>query len=126
MNKRNKIIYLVATIMISLFMLFGASMYFVNYDLTAAKFQELGFPIFMVYPLAIAKLLGLVAIWSDKSEVLRDFAYAGYTFTFLMAAGAHLNANDGGAPAPLIALTLLMISYVFGRKMRMEAQPAVV
>ena len=79
-------------------------------------FGKLGFPTYIIYPLAIAKILGLVAIWTKKSETLKEWAYAGFFFNFLLAATAHININDGEFAPALVAMVLLFVSYFFEKK----------
>jgi len=122
MKKRNRTIYYVATGLLTLNMLMSAGMYFFNYDMVAETFQAMMYPTYIIYPLAIAKLLGLVAIWTDKSTWLKEWAYAGFVFDSLLAASGHFNIGDGdGAPA-LVALVIVSISYIFYKlKLKDEA-----
>lgn len=115
MNK-NKIAYLVSTGLLSLMMLLSAGMYFFNYAEISEVFISLGFPTFIIYPLGIAKVLGLVAIWTRKSEALKEWAYAGFFFDFTLAFFAHIIVQDGDQFGALVAMVLLGISYFFGRK----------
>lgn len=115
MNK-NKIAYLASTGLLSLMMLLSAGMYVFNYAEISEVFLSLGFPTFIIYPLAAAKVLGLVAIWTRKSEALKEWAYAGFFFDFTLAFFAHIVAQDGEQFGALIAMILLGISYFFGRK----------
>lgn len=115
-NKRNKIIYLAATGLLTALMLMSAGMYFLQYDMVSDTFTRLGFPTYIIYPLAIAKILGLVAIWTKKSQMLKEWAYAGFFFDFLLAASAHINAGDGEFLPAVVAMFLLTVSYVFERK----------
>ncbi len=112
MNKKVKIIYLVSTALLTLNMLFSAGMYFLNYEMVAKIFVLLSFPTFIIYPLAIAKILGLAAIWSNKSEKLKEWAYAGFVFDLLLASFAHLNAGDGGSIPAFVALAIVSVSYI--------------
>ena len=64
----------------------------------------------------MAKILGVIAILSKQSRLLKEWAYAGFFFDFLLAISAHLNAGDGEFPLAVIALVLLLVSYVFDRK----------
>ncbi len=116
MNKKNLLIYRIATGMFSLLMLFSASMYLFQNDLAAEAFTNLGFPTYIIYPLAALKILGLIAIWSRKSELLKEWAYAGFVFELLLATSAHINANDGGFGGALVGLVLVLVSYVYSRK----------
>jgi hypothetical protein len=62
MEKRNKIIFWILTGLISLVMLFSASMYLMNTAEVKLLFAGFGYPTYIVYPLAVAKILGVVAI----------------------------------------------------------------
>ena len=70
----------------------------------------------MIYPLAIAKILGVVAILTKRSHVLKEWAYAGFFFDFLLAFGAHIAISDGDHFPPLVATILLFASYFLEKK----------
>lgn len=116
MEKRNKIIYYGATGLLSALMLFSAGMYLFNYTEVKDVFGTLGFPSWIIYPLAGAKILGLIAIWSRKSNTLKEWAYAGFFFDFLLAAGAHLSVGDGEFMPAIMAAVFLLVSYIYDRK----------
>ncbi|MCA6074648.1 hypothetical protein [Fulvivirga sedimenti] len=56
----------------------------------------MGFPTYIMYPLALAKGLGLLAIWLKKSRPLTESAYAEFFFNTLLALTGHLMVKDGG------------------------------
>lgn len=116
MEKRNKIIYWITTGLLSGLMLMSVSMYFMKYEMVSGTFTFLGFPTFIIYPLAVAKLLGLLAIWSNKSKLLKEWAYAGFFFDFVLALGAHLVAADGQFGMAAIAIVLLIASRIYDSK----------
>ncbi len=116
MNNRNKIIYYVATGLLTALMLLSAGMYFFNHEMVSATFTKLGFPTYIIYPLAVLKILGLIAIWTRKSSMLKEWAYAGFFFDFLLAFSAHFNIGDGEYAPSLAAIVLLFVSYYFGNK----------
>ena len=116
-KKRNRIIYLASTALLTLMMIGSAGMYIFNYEMVSEVFAKLGFPSYIIYPLAIAKILGLIAIWTKKSEMLKEWAYAGFFFDFILATFAHIMINDGEYAAALAALILLLVSYFWEKKM---------
>ncbi|MFY0652777.1 MAG: DoxX family protein [Cyclobacteriaceae bacterium] len=116
-NKRDKIIYSVSTGLISALMLFSAVMYFINNDMVREVFGKLGYPAYIIYPLATAKILGLIAIWTKKSRVLKEWAYAGFFFDLVLAASAHINAHDGEYAPAFIGIVFLLVSYEYDRKL---------
>jgi len=116
MEKRNKIIYWIATGLMSALMLMSASMYIFNYEMVSQTFVNLGFPVYIIYPLAIAKLLGVIAILSNKSKFLKEWAYAGFFFDFVLALSAHWVVNDGEFVPAFVAILLLIVSYRYEKK----------
>lgn len=117
MNKRDIIIYRVVTGIFTAHMLFTVVVYFMMHDMVKEMFESLGVSAAIIYPLAIAKLLGLVAIWANKSRLLKELAYLGFAIDFIMAISTHMMANDGGAVGPLVAMILLLTSFIYNRKL---------
>lgn len=120
--KNNKIIYWIATVIMSIVFLFSAGMYLLNYDRAAGFFESLGFPVWIIYPLAIAKLLALVAILSRKSRVLVEWAYAGLLFDAILAFSSHTIVNDGQSAMALIAIITIIVSRVYHTKVFISLQ----
>ena len=111
MNK--KLLYWIPTGLLCLMMIWSASMYVFKYDMISGFFTELGFPLYIIYPLAILKVLGVIALLTNKSRLLTEWAYAGFFFDFALAASAHLNASDGQEGMAFAAIILLFISRYF-------------
>ena len=122
MSKKNKVIYWISTGLLSAMMLMSVGMYFFKHEMVSGVFTSLGYPSFMVYPLASAKFLGVVAIVTRKSAFLKGWAYAGFSFVFMLALSAHLNAKDGDYVPPIVAMILLATSYMFDRKVSAETR----
>lgn len=106
-----KITYFVSTGLFSVLMLMSAGMYIFNNAQVQAAFTSLGFPTYIIYPLALAKILGIVAIWVKKPRTLKEWAYAGFFFNTLLAASAHLMVSDGQHFGALMAMVLVLTSY---------------
>lgn len=124
MKKKDIIIYRVVTGFFTLHMLFTATAYFFMYDMVEEMFTSLGVPAAVIYPLAVAKILGLVAIWTNKSKLLKELAYVGFSLDFILAISTHTAANDGHFIAPLVALGVVSISYWYNRKIYGTPNPA--
>ncbi len=84
-------------------------------------FKSLGYPTYIIYPLAFAKIVGILAILTKKSTFLKELAYAGFFFDFILAVSAHINANDGGHLTALVAMILLVVSYIYDKKVFKKA-----
>ena len=114
--KAVRIGYYVALGLFTALMLFSIFNYVANNETMQGAFTSLGYPTFLIYPLALAKLLGLVAIWTKLSVVLKEWAYAGFFFNIVLAASAHLAAGDGQAAGAFIAMVLLLTAYFLEKK----------
>ena len=125
MKKRDIIIYRIFTGIVTAHMLFTVVVYFIMHDMVKAMFESLGVSPAIIYPLAIVKILGLVAIWTNKSKILKELAYIGFAIDFIMAIIAHSMASDGGAVGPLFALIILIVSYIDHRKLFGKKEKAV-
>lgn len=77
-----KIIFWIVTGLLCLMMLGSAGMYIVNHESVRMIFESLHYPAYIIYPLAIAKILGVIAIVSNYSRSLKEWAYAGFFSTF--------------------------------------------
>ena len=112
----NKIIYWISTAIMCLIFLYSASMYLTKYEMVTGFFQALQFPTWLVYPLAITKILGVVAILTKQSKFLKELAYAGFFYDALLALTAHMMNGDGGYLFSVIALSATIISWIFDRR----------
>jgi uncharacterized membrane protein YphA (DoxX/SURF4 family) len=112
--KRNKIIFWITTGIISAMMLFSAFNYITNDEMKNA-FVHLGFPSYFRVELAIAKILGAIALLLPIPARLKEISYVGFAITFVSAFVAHLSSGDPFSYAimPLFFLGLLVVSYIF-------------
>ncbi|AZQ63085.1 DoxX family protein [Flammeovirga pectinis] len=116
MKNKNLIIYRVATVLLSLLIVMGASMYILDHENVVKAFEALGFPTELIYFMATAKFLGVIALWQTKSKVLQEWAYAGFVYNLLLAVFAHINVGDGEQWGAVAGLIFLAISYFFRNK----------
>lgn len=114
--KRDKIIYYIATALLTALMLMSAGMYVFNNEMVQATFTNLGYPTYVIYPLAVAKLLGLFALWNPNFKIIKEWAYAGFFFNFTLAFFAHVMIGDGEQMGAVMALVLLAVSYIFNKR----------
>lgn len=94
-------------------------------------FGHLGYPVYFARLLGLAKLLGVAALLAPRVGILREWAYAGFTFVLVAAALSHGMSGDGiGRAAPaVLTLGLLLASYFLRRRIRasgfvLPGQPA--
>jgi len=112
-----KIIYWIATLAICGVMLYSAQMYFRDPEMVQGFFERFNYPAYLVIPLAIAKVLGVIMILWRKSQWLTEWAYAGIFFDITLAFFAHHFAGDS-VTFTLAAMVFLLISYFFGKAVR--------
>lgn len=74
----------------------------------------LGYPLYFMKILAVAKLLGVLAIVSGLSPTLKEWAYAGFTFDVCGAFASHLSAGDARwmAAVPAAFFVVQLASYL--------------
>lgn len=116
--KTHKILFYGATALLSILMIFSAGFYIFGHAAVAEIFAKLGYPVYVIYPLATAKIFGVIAIWTNYSRRLREWAYAGFFFDFVLALSAHINARDGEWLPAAVAVLLLLTSYFTAKNVR--------
>ncbi|MGB5942974.1 MAG: DoxX family protein [Leeuwenhoekiella sp.] len=79
-------------------------------------FTSLGFPTWLIFPLAILKIFGVLVILIKESKSLKELAYAGFLFDVVLALAAQLIAGHGGFLTAIVALIMLLISWAYDRK----------
>lgn len=114
--KTNKIIYWVSTGLLSAMLLMAAGMYLFNNEMIQEMFKAFGYPVYIIYPLAVAKISAVIVLISQKQSKIKEWAYSALLFEFILAFFAHFMIGDGEQMGAVIAMTLLGVSYIFGRK----------
>jgi hypothetical protein len=114
--KRDKIIYWIATGLISAMMLMSGFMYLSKSPQVIEGFKTAGYPDYFIPFLGIAKLLAALALVVPVWGKLKEWAYAGLGFTFIGATWTHI-ATSTPFVSPLIALVVLGISYWFWNRL---------
>jgi ABC-type Mn2+/Zn2+ transport system permease subunit len=116
--KNIKIAHWIFTGLISALLLMSAGMYIAKYDEVAPVFGDLGFPVWLIYPMAVAKFLGVIMLLTKFNKWLTEWAYAGIFFNLMLALGAHLSVGDGDAIPPVVGMALLFGSYFTWRQIQ--------
>jgi hypothetical protein len=117
--KKDKIIYWTSTVLVMLMGALPAFTYFAVPKMVEG-FKHVGFPDYFRIELAIGKLMGLIIILLPAiPSRIKEWAYVAFGITFISAAIAH-GVVDGIALIimPVIAFTLLGISYVYYHKLK--------
>ncbi|MES2691674.1 MAG: DoxX family protein [Bacteroidota bacterium] len=120
--KKSKIIFWTATIIIALW---EAAMPMATWILAPEYMtfgtKALGYPDYFAYSLAVAKVLGVIAITYAKTlGTIKEWAYSGLSFTLIFAFLSHLfvDRNIGYMLMPLAFLGILAVSYTYNKKIK--------
>ena len=119
MTKRNKIIYWIATIWLSLGMASTGIVQLLKLKGDGPgsldTMTHLGYPAYFVTILGISKILGVIALLIPKYPLLKEWAYAGFFFMMSGAIFTHIAAGSpmGEIFPSLLLLILIVISWYF-------------
>lgn len=114
-----KIAYWVPTAPLCALMIFSAWAYFQMGPQIIEGAAHTGFPLYFFKILGIAKLLGALAVLIDRFKTLKEWAYAGFTFTLISAVLTHYAVGDplGMVASPLVVLAGFGVSYYAWKKL---------
>ena len=115
MNKRNKIIYWIATIWLALGMLSTGLVQLFNPQSEGGFIANLHYPSYFPAMIGTWKILGVIALLIPKFALLKEWAYAGF---FFIMSGAIVSQIAAGNPISeifpsLLLLVLTILSWYF-------------
>lgn len=114
MKKRDKIIYWIATVWLSLGMLSTGIVQLLQSEEEMEFIINLGYPNYFLTILGVWKILGVVAILMPKFPLIKEWAYAGFFFSMTGAAFSHIVMDTTNEIFPsLLLLTLTVVSWYF-------------
>lgn len=120
MSKRNKIIYWISTIWLSLGMVATGVQQLLHLPLEGATsppgaegIVKLGYPLYVLTIIGIWKLLGVIALLVPRFALVKEWAYAGFFFLLTGAACSHFAVGHPAADLfpSLLLLALLVLSW---------------
>lgn len=119
MTKRNRVIYWIATAWLSLGMISTGAVQLLKLKGdgpgSLESMTHLGYPVYFVTLLGIAKILGVIAVLIPKYPLLKEWAYAGFFFMMSGAIFTHIATGNSIAEIfpSLLLLILTVISWYF-------------
>jgi hypothetical protein len=90
----------------------GGITYLIATPHSIENFQHVGYPQQLRVLLGIAKVAGAIVLLLPRLPTLKEWAYAGFTFTWIAATIAHYLADDGLFLLPVALLGSLSASYI--------------
>ena len=116
MEKRNKIIYWIATSLVALGM-FASGLQQVLHTQTIMELMiPLGYPSYFFYIIGTWKILAVIAILLPGFKLLKEWAYAGLFFVMTGALLSHLFIGDFAAKSimgPIFQTVFIISSWYF-------------
>lgn len=115
--KKTNILYWVFTGLIA-FMMLGSSIPDIMMHPMAVKgmHEELGYPLYFIAFIGVAKLLGVIAILVPGFPRLKEWAYAGFAFDLIGATYSIFMIGKPDWAFNFIPMALLAASYIFYHK----------
>lgn len=114
--KTKKIFYWASTGLLSALLLMSSGMYIFQNEMIQQLFTGFGYPTYLIYPLAALKISAVIVLLTQKNSRIKEWAYAGLFFDFVLAFFAHITVGDGEQMGALIAIILLVVSYAYNKK----------
>jgi hypothetical protein len=117
-SKRDTILFWVFTGLFCAFMLMNTIPNILSAPEWVEVFTQLGYPLYILPAIGVAKLLGIIALLVPGFPRIREWAYAGFFFDITGAVYSGI-AVSGFDPLMLIMLvpyTLGTLSYIYHRK----------
>jgi hypothetical protein len=115
MTRRNKIIYWVATLWLSLGMTVTGVVQVIHQKEEVDRMNHLGYPLYFVTLLGMWKLVGVVAVLMPKFPLVKEWAYAGFFFAMTGAEVSHAAMGDEAQEffGPSLLILLTVVSWYF-------------
>ena len=105
--------YWITTLVFAAGMLFSGISELIGTEAGNAVLLALGYPLYLNIILGIAKILGVIALIVPGFKIIKEWAYAGFTFDFVGAALSFALNGDAlsAVLSPLPFLIIMFISY---------------
>lgn len=113
--KRNKIIYWISTIWMSLGMTSSGIIQILKVPEEVSMMEHLGYPLYFLGFLGVMKIVGVIVILIPKFVLQKEWAYACFFATMLCALYSHLAVGDpfNETFPPVLLLVLTFTSWYF-------------
>ena len=115
MKKKNKIIYWIATLWLSLGMVSTGIVQIIHMKEEVERMAALGYPSYFLTIIGTWKMLGVVAVLLPKFPLIKEWAYAGFFFLMSGAILTHLAVDSTMFEyfGPSLLLVLTAVSWYY-------------
>lgn len=79
---------------------------------------HLGYPVYLMVIMGVAKVLGAIAVIQNYYKTIKEWAFAGFTISFIGAFASRLAVGDGAGDLvqPVIFLAVMFVVYFFWKR----------
>nr|WP_294947003.1 DoxX family protein [uncultured Mucilaginibacter sp.] len=115
MEKRNKIIFWIATLWLALGMTATGIVQLIKQKEEAAMMAHLGYPLYFLTLLGVWKISGVITVLIPKFTLVKEWAYAGFFFAMSGAVFSHIAVGDSAKElfGPSLLIVLTVVSWYF-------------
>lgn len=117
--KRTKVTYTTLLVLFSVMMLMDGIAGTLMLDEGKKAFDQLGYPYYLMPIVGVSKILGVAGLW-QPNKVLKEWAFAGFTFNFLGASASWALSEGpiGFVLIPVFMLIVLLAIYFLWKKLQ--------
>jgi hypothetical protein len=112
-EKVKKIIYWIATLWLALGMLSTGIVQLIQEQSEVTRMEALGYQSYLLPLLGVCKILALIAIFTPRFPLVKEWAYAGLFFMMMGAIYSHIAHGDPAIDSfgPSLLLVLTVVSW---------------
>ncbi len=121
-NKKDRIIYWIFTVLVALFELSGA--FFMNSEMAKEGMRHFGLPEWFRWEISIGHLIGGILLLVPVNKRLKEWVYVAFGIDFISAIIAYLSI-DGfviNVLSPVIMFVFLVVSYTYYHKIQRQKE----
>jgi len=117
---KSTIAYWIVTGLFCAVVAFSGFAHFTHQGNMVAAMTHLGYPIYFMTIIGLAKILGVIAVLVPARPLLKEWAYAGLCFNLAGATASHAFSGDelSHTVRPAIVLCLCVASYLLRPELR--------
>jgi hypothetical protein len=120
-QKTLKISYWTATAIFALFLLMDGAAGVIHEPTGVGVMQHLGYPVYLLSIVGVAKLLAAIAILQTKFKTIKEWAFAGFAISCVGAFWSRAAVGDGvDLIYPIVFFAIMLVPYVLWKKYRVE------
>ena len=117
-TKALKVSYWTATIIFALLLVMDGIGGVTRAEAGREALAHLGYPMYLLVVAGVAKLLAAVAILQSRFHTVKEWAFAGFAFTCVLAFCSRAAVGDGFGLLifPVVFLAIMLVPYILWKK----------